>query len=47
MGGVERGQRNIGVVNLRRIADALGMSLSALFAEVESEKESYGGQARA
>jgi hypothetical protein len=39
MGGVERGQRNVGVVNLRRIADALDMSLSELFAEIESEKE--------
>lgn len=38
MGGVERGQRNVGVVNLRRIADALDMSLSELFAEVEREK---------
>jgi transcriptional regulator with XRE-family HTH domain len=28
MGGVERGQRNGGVVNLQRIAVALGMSLS-------------------
>jgi hypothetical protein len=35
MGGVERGQRNVGVVNLHRIAQALGMSLSELFAEVE------------
>jgi len=33
---VERGQRNVSVVNLSRIADALGMSLSVLFAEVES-----------
>ena len=38
MGGVERGQRNVGVVNLHRIAEALGMSLSELFAEVESGK---------
>lgn len=38
MGGVERGQRNVGVVNLHRIADALNMSLSELFAEVEGSK---------
>jgi transcriptional regulator with XRE-family HTH domain len=36
MGGVERGQRNVGVVNLSRMAVALGISLSELFAEVES-----------
>jgi transcriptional regulator with XRE-family HTH domain len=36
MGGVERGQRNVGAVNLSRIAEALGMSLAELFAEAES-----------
>jgi transcriptional regulator with XRE-family HTH domain len=36
MGGVERGQRNVGAVNLYKIAGALGMSLAELFAEVES-----------
>jgi transcriptional regulator with XRE-family HTH domain len=35
MSGVERGQRNVGVVNPHRIAEALDMSLSELFAEVE------------
>lgn len=39
MGGVERGQRNVGVVNLYRIAEALDMSLSELFAEVEGAKD--------
>lgn len=43
MGGVERGQRNVGVVNLYRIAAALDMSLSELFAEVESEEGRDGG----
>jgi len=38
MGGVERGQRNVGVVNLYRIAEALNMSLSDLFDEVESSQ---------
>ena len=42
MGGVERGQRNVGVVNLQRIAEALGMSLSELFAEVEGAKQRDG-----
>lgn len=41
MGGIERGQRNVGVVNLYRIAEALNMSLTELFAEVEgSERQS-------
>lgn len=42
MGGVERGQRNVGVVNLSQIAATLDMSLSEFFAEmegVEVEKE--------
>jgi transcriptional regulator with XRE-family HTH domain len=43
MGGVERGQRNVGVVNLYRIAEALGMSLSELFAEVERKERRDGG----
>ena len=43
MGGVERGQRNVGVVNLYRIAQALDMSLSELFAEVEGKAGREGG----
>ncbi len=43
MGGVERGQRNVGVVNLYRIARALDMSLSELFAEVEAREGREGG----
>ena len=42
MGGVERGQRNVGVVNLYRIATALDMSLSELFAEVEGSNKPDG-----
>lgn len=42
MGGVERGQRNVGVVNLYRIAEALDMSLSEFFAEMEGPKENNG-----
>jgi transcriptional regulator with XRE-family HTH domain len=30
MGGVERGERNLGLTNIRRIADALGLSASDL-----------------
>jgi transcriptional regulator with XRE-family HTH domain len=45
MGGVERGQRNVGVVNLYRIAQALDMGLSELLAEVES-KEGRGPATR-
>lgn len=39
MGGVERGQRNVGVVNLFQIAETLDMSLSEFFAEVEGIEE--------
>jgi transcriptional regulator with XRE-family HTH domain len=42
MGGVERGRRNVGVVNLYRIARALDLSLSELLAEV-ARKEGRGG----
>ena len=42
MGGVERGQCNVGVVNLYRIAQALDMSLSELFAEMEGSKRREG-----
>lgn len=38
MGGVERGQRNVGVVNLHQIAEALDLSLSEFFAEMEDAK---------
>jgi hypothetical protein len=36
--GVGRSQCNVGVVNLYRIAEALGMNLSELFVEVEGSK---------
>jgi hypothetical protein len=39
MGGVERGQRNVGVVNLYRIDRASDMILSELFAEVEGPEK--------
>ena len=45
VGGVERGQRNVGVINLYRIAKALEMSLSELFALDDdlSVVDSYDG----
>lgn len=35
MGGIERGERNLGVVNLEKIAATLGLPLSELIAEAE------------
>jgi len=34
VGGVERGERNIAVVNLTKIADSLGLKLSRLLADL-------------
>lgn len=33
MGGIERGQHNISVVNLLRLSNALGITLEKLFAK--------------
>jgi transcriptional regulator with XRE-family HTH domain len=30
MGGVERGEHNLALINIKRIADALGMSISTV-----------------
>ena len=38
IGDVERGRRNIGLVNIGRIASALRVTLSALMDEVESRR---------
>ncbi len=35
MGSVERGERNLSLLNIGRIADALQVTLTALMAEVE------------
>jgi transcriptional regulator with XRE-family HTH domain len=35
IGDVERGERNLGLVNLGRIADALGLTTGELMAEVD------------
>ncbi|WP_183991593.1 helix-turn-helix domain-containing protein [Salinibacter ruber] len=41
VGGVERGERNVSAVNLVRIAVGIGVPLSSLFAEVDSEIKPY------
>ena len=33
IGGIERGERNVSLVNIERIAVALGMPIAALFAD--------------
>ena len=35
MGGVERGERNVSLVNIGRISESLEMPLAALMAEVD------------
>lgn len=40
IGDVERGERNIGLLNVGRIAVALQVPLSALMREVERQSES-------
>ncbi len=34
IGGIERGERNVSLINVAKIAAALGMSLSELFKEL-------------
>jgi len=36
---IERGERNIAVINLRKIADALGVSMTQLLGDVDTLKE--------
>ena len=40
IGGIERGERNIGFVNLTNLAEALELSLSDLAAHIEHELKS-------
>lgn len=42
MGGIERGERNVGVVNLSQIAATLDMSLSEFFSEMEGLSDARG-----
>jgi len=37
MGGVERGERNLGLINVFRIADALSIPPSSLFKGIERD----------
>ena len=37
MGGVERGERNVILVNIGRISESLGLPLAGLMAEVDRE----------
>lgn len=38
LGGVERGERNVGILNVLRIATALGISPSFLFKDFERKR---------
>ena len=38
LGGVERGERNLSLVNIHRIAQALGITLSDLFEGVDPSR---------
>jgi len=40
IGGIERGERNVSLVNIWRIADALGISPSVLFATSVDDADS-------
>jgi transcriptional regulator with XRE-family HTH domain len=39
VGDVERGERNLGLVNVARVADALGVTLASLMAEVDRRRD--------
>jgi len=34
IGGIERGERNVSILNLRKIASSLGLNISELFADL-------------
>jgi transcriptional regulator with XRE-family HTH domain len=38
IGGIERGERNVSLVNIARLADALDVSLATLMAALERER---------
>ena len=44
IGGIERGERNVGIVNIDRLADALGVSIAELFSPFprRSKRQSKG-----
>ena len=35
MGSVERGERNVSAINLKKMADALGVSVNSLFNQIK------------
>ena len=45
VGGIERGERNVGLVNIARIAQALGVSIAGLF-PAETSKEGGSKKSR-
>lgn len=47
VGSVERGERNISLSNVQRLAAALGVSLSQLFLRVEHELRDSGRESTA
>lgn len=42
MGGVERGERNLAMVNMMKIIDALGVQPSEFFKDLDSPKKKKG-----
>ena len=46
MGSVERGERNLSLSNLHKIAQALGITLSRLLAGVEGKAEALSRKAQ-
>ncbi len=47
MGTVERGESNLSFQNIAKVAETLGVSLSALFADLERAAEKLGQAAPA
>ena len=39
LGAIERGERNVSLINIERIANGLGVSLEELFIEVQEQNE--------
>lgn len=46
IGGIERGERNVALINIRRIAAALDVPMASLFAATEARLYSRRRQAR-
>lgn len=39
VGGIERGERNVGLLNVARVADALGVTLADLMTDVDRRRQ--------